>query len=145
MKRQLLFSIALTSFTLIYASDYSGTYLCTGYDTKLGAYGPDTVILSKIDKHSYPNKDLYSYKFELKDLRFGDYVGNAVSNGNALAVYYANTEKSEPNDKGLGVTTITNDIKRDKNGKFSHTVSFDKFYLEPTFVSDGSEHCIKKS
>ncbi len=146
MKKSLLM-VLLVSTKLIYAANLSGKYLCNGYDTKDGEYTNDYVTLNQVKEHSYPNKDLYSYNFILKDAKgVLQYSGFATSNGKNLAIYFENVNKADPKtkeDKGVGIATVNDSIARNKNGEFEQNITFSKFYFEPTYPSDGSETCKK--
>jgi len=130
-----------------FAIDLSGKYSCTGYDSKDGVYGTDTAILTKVDKNSYPERDLYSYTFNLKDEKGNpQYNGYAVSNINSLSIFFENVNKNTQktkNDYGIGTAIISQKLERDKNGKFINEISFSKFYYEPNYVSNGTEVCKK--
>ncbi|MCC2624318.1 MAG: conserved hypothetical secreted protein [Burkholderiales bacterium] len=141
MKKVLLLSL-FTCFGFVQAIDMSGKYLCDGYDTKDGAYTNDYVTLTNVKDHSYPEKDVYSYNFELKDSKGAlQYSGFASSHGLNLAIYFENVKNNK--DKGVGIARADDSIMRDKEGKFSHNTTFTKFYFEPVYISDGSESCKK--
>lgn len=146
MKCKLLAVLAV-GINCVYATNLSGQYLCNGYDTKDGAYTNDYVTLSQVKEHSYPNKDLYSYNFVLKGEKgVLEYTGFATSNGKNIAIYFENVNKVDPKtkeDKGVGIARVSNNVIRNKSGKFEQSITFSKFYFEPTYPSDGSEVCKK--
>lgn len=139
MKKILLLNL-LVCTSYVYAMDLSGKYLCEGYDTKDGIYSNDYVTLTQVREHSYPEKDVYSYNFALTDSKGAlQYSGFASSHGLNLAIYFENINKSE--DKGVGIARADDSIVRNKDGEFKHSITFSKFYFEPTYTSDGSESC----
>jgi nitrous oxidase accessory protein NosD len=141
MKKILLLKL-LALAGLVQAMDLSGKYLCDGYDTKDGAYTNDYVTLAKVSEHSYAEKDVYSYDFELKDSKgVLQYSGFASSRGSDLAIYFENVKNNK--DKGVGIARADDSIIRDKDGKFKQSTTFTKFYFEPVYISDGSESCKK--
>lgn len=135
------------AFIQSFGIDLSGKYLCTGYDTKDGSYGPETATLSKVAQNSYPERDLYSYSFKLADEKGAlQYSGYAVSNINALSIFFENVNKKDiktKNDYGMGTAIVAQKLERDKTGKFINEISFSKFYFEPNYVSNGTEVCKK--
>ncbi len=132
----------LTIVNIAQAIDLSGKYVCDGYDTKDGVYSNDYVTLISVKEHSYAEKDVYSYNFELKDSKgVLQYSGYATSHGLNLAIYFANVNKIE--DSGVGIARANDSILRDKEGNFIHSTTFTKFYFEPQYTSDGSESCKK--
>ena len=146
MKCKLLTVLAV-SINCVHAANLSGQYLCNGYDTKDGVYSNDYVTLSQVKVHSHPNKDLYSYNFVLKDVKgVPEYTGFATSSGKNIAIYFENVNKVDPKtkeDKGVGIARVGDDVIRNKSGEFEQSITFSKFYFEPTYASDGSEVCKK--
>ena len=144
--KKLLIAILFPA-TMSFAANLSGKYICDGYDTKDGAYKQDAVTLTAVKNHSFPNKDLYSYNFELKDQKgVLQYSGFATSNNNNLAIYFENVDKKNPktkDDRGVGIAQVNNSLLRDSDGKFENVITFSKFYFEPDYSSDGSEICKK--
>lgn len=145
--KTILSIILILLFINSFAIDLSGRYLCTGYDTRDGSYGPDIVTLIKVSKNSYPDRDLYSYIFKLTDEKnMLQYMGYAVSNINALSIFFQNVDKKDAktkNDYGIGTAIVAQKLERDKTGNFLNEISFSKFYFEPTYTSNGSEVCKK--
>jgi len=139
--KKFLFLILSGLVVSSFASDFSGNYLCHGYDTKDGDYEGDKLTLKSDPKHSYPTRNLYSYSFSLSETATGKivYSGSAVSIGSNLSIYFKNTDKAKSTDAGVGLAFVSSSI-RDKNGNFlPRTIK--KFYYEQTYVSDGSEEC----
>ena len=147
MKKLLIAMLLPLGFS--HAANVAGKYFCSGYDTQDGAYKHDFVTLIEVSEHSYPNKDLYSYNFELSDQNWElEYTGFATSNNNNLAIYFENVDKKNPKlkeDRGVGVAEVKNNFLRNANGQFDDVITFSKFYFEPNYPSDGSEVCKKIS
>lgn len=124
-----------------FASDFSGNYLCHGYDTKDGYYDGDRLTLKIDPKHSYQARDLYSYSFNLSEAATGKivYDGSAVSVGSNLSIYFKNTDTAKSADAGVGLASVSASI-RDKNGNFLPR-KIKKFFYEKEYISDGSEEC----
>lgn len=141
MKRILLLNL-LGLAGIVQAIDLSGKYSCNGYDTKDGAYKNDVVILEKVGSHSHPEKDVFSYNFQLRENGRVKYSGSAASHGQNLAIYFENTDKGSI-DKGVGIARVDNSILRNEDGSFKQRVTFSKFYYEQAYDSDGSEFCTK--
>lgn len=144
MKKVMVLFLACINFA--FAKNFSGSYDCSGYDTKDGAYSNDVVTLTEVKEHSFPDRDLYAYQFVLHDEK-GKllYSGEAASNGNSLAIYFANVDKKSKSDHGVGIATVGDIISRDSSGNFVHKFNFNKFYYEPQYPSDGSETCIQRT
>lgn len=145
MKAQLV-ALLFIGVNFAFAADLSGKYFCNGYDSKSGAYSSATLTLTQVKGHSYPNKDLYSYKADYKDVKgMITYAGSATSIGNNMAIYFENVNKVNPkiNDKGIGMTKVYDSLERNSKGEFQHRTMLSTFYFEPTFTSDGSELCKK--
>ncbi|MCC2644678.1 MAG: Uncharacterized protein K0R94_456 [Burkholderiales bacterium] len=124
-----------------FAIDFTGKYLCSGYDTKDGAYTGDVLTLKLDAGHSYEKRDLYSYSFILSDAATGKivYNGSAVSVGSNLSIHFKNTDPKKSTDEGVGLA-VASKITRDKNGNFMPS-KIQKFYYEKDYTSDGSEEC----
>lgn len=128
----LVFVVAAQAQPGFSGPDYSGVYDCTGNDAHEGPYtGTVTMTLDPAQSAgSYG-----SYKFKLEVPGFGAYLGEAVSEGEHIAMYFALQDPST-HDFGTGLATV----KRDADGR----VSFHKFYYEPEFKGGnyGTEDCV---
>lgn len=115
-------------------TDYSGTYDCTGIDSKEGNY-TGTVTLRLNPEQSSGAYGAYDFKLEVPD--YGTYPGQAVSLGKTLAIHFALTD-TKSKDYGTGIATVT----RTRQGK----LKFHKFYYEPEFKggNNGIEDCVQK-
>jgi hypothetical protein len=114
--------------------DYSGVYTCTGNDAHEGKY-TGTVTMTLDRNQSTGRYGAYSFKLEVPG--FGAYLGEAVGEGNRLAIYFALPDLSTK-DYGIGIASI----RKEKDGKFS----FNKFYYEPEYKggNTGTETCVQK-
>ncbi|HQR50969.1 MAG TPA: hypothetical protein PKW44_04965 [Methylophilaceae bacterium] len=112
--------------------DYSGVYDCTGNDAHEGPYtGTVTMELDAAQSTgSYG-----AYKFRLDVPGFGAYLGEAVSEGDRIAMYFA-LQDPTTHDFGTGLATVS----RGADGR----TSFSKFYYEPEFKGGnyGTEECM---
>jgi hypothetical protein len=124
-------SNAVEPFT---GTDYSGTYDCTGIDSKEGNY-TGTVTLQLNQEQSSGSYGAYNFKLVVPD--YGTYPGQAVSLGKTLAIHFALTD-SKSKDYGTGIATVA----KNKKGK----LAFHKFYYEPEFKggNNGVEDCVKR-
>jgi len=114
--------------------DYSGVYACTGNDAHEGKYtGTVTMTLDRAQSAGRYG----AYRFKLEVPGFGAYLGQAVAEGDRLAIYFALADPSTK-DYGTGIATI----RKGSGGKFS----FDKFYYEPEYQggNNGTETCTQK-
>jgi hypothetical protein len=114
--------------------DYSGVYECKGMDAHEGAY-TGTVTMKRILEQSVGDHGAYSFRLDVPD--FGAYLGQAVSEGDKLAIHFG-LQDPATKDYGTGIATI----KKGKNGKWS----FRKFYYEPEYKggNTGTEECVQK-
>jgi hypothetical protein len=131
-----LFSLLLTTSLNTYAApysgnDYSGVYYCTGQDHSEGEY-KGTVTMHLAPRFS--DGEYGAYEFLLEIPGFGAYPGHAASQGNKMAIYFANKDPKD-HDFGTGIATFS----KNKTGKWS----FVKFYYEPQYKSGnfGKEIC----
>lgn len=136
------FSFAANS-SLTNTLNLSGTYNCVGYGDKVGPF--QSIIKLKIDqKESILNNGMAAYHFSEGDQEstasYG-YTGEAVANGNNLAVYFANTDPKQQDDHGVGIAFVTHDL--DSHGK--STTVLHKYYYAPAYEggANGSETCTK--
>ena len=114
--------------------DYSGVYACTGNDAHEGKYtGTVTMTLDRAQSTGRYG----AYRFKLEVPGFGAYLGQAVAEGDRLAIYFALAD-TYTEDYGTGIATI----RKGKNGKFS----FNKFYYEPEYKggNNGTETCVQQ-
>jgi len=112
--------------------DYSGVYDCTGDDAHEGKY-TGTVTMTLDPAQSVGSHGAYQFKLEVPG--FGAYLGQAVSEGDRIAMYFALTDQ-KTRDYGTGLATV----KKDGKGR----TSFHKFYYEPEFKGGnyGTEDCV---
>jgi len=128
-------SLALAADTIPGQTDYSGMYDCTGIDAHEGEY-TGTVTIKRVAAHSTNSHN--SYAFELAVPDYGTYLGQAVSQGTQMAIYFALTDPTT-RDFGTGLATFASDAE-------GNTV-FDKFYYEPEYKggNTGTEHCVLRA
>ena len=114
--------------------NFSGEYSCTGNDGKEGAYTA-TVRLDINYRNSQHHFGAYQFTLEVPG--YGTYPGHAASDGNMMAIYFANTDPSTK-DYGTGIAKF----KKNKHGKWT----FKKYYYEPEFKEGnyGFETCTQK-
>ena len=134
-----LFSLLIITSLNTYAApysgkDYSGVYDCTGQDYSEGEY-KSTVTMRLAPKFS--DGEYGAYQFLLEVPGFGAYPGHAASQGNKMAIYFANKDPKD-HDFGTGIATFS----KNKSGKWS----FVKFYYEPEYKSGnfGKEICTQR-
>ena len=115
-------------------TDYSGTYDCTGIDSKEGDY-TGVVTLQFNPEQSSGAYGAYNFKLVVPD--YGTYPGQAVSLGKTLAIHFALTD-SRSKDYGTGIATVS----KNRHGK----LTFHKFYYEPEFKggNNGVEDCVRR-
>ena len=131
----LLFATSITAMAAPYTgTDYSGVYDCTGQDHTEGEY-KGTVTMRLASKFS--DGEYGSYEFLLEVTGFGAYPGHAASQGNKMAIYFANKDPKD-HDFGTGIATFS----KNQRGKWS----FVKFYYEPEYKKGnfGKENCIQR-
>lgn len=116
------------------APDFSGTYLCHGNDKVEGDYQA-TVKLELISNESQGHNG--AYKFTLDVVGFGAYPGHAASEGNMMAMHFANADSSTK-DYGTGIAKF----KKNRQGKWM----FSKYYYEPEYKGGnfGFEYCVQQ-
>jgi hypothetical protein len=145
MKLKLL-GCLIISINFVHALDFSGKYLCEGYDSKDGEVKYYETF-SQIKEHSYPDKELYAYNLEIDGVKGkGKYNGTAVSCGSHFSYSFTNTSTTDSNAKndighGIGMKIFI--LKRDKNGKLVNSDIINAFYYEPNYTSDGNVTCKK--
>ena len=120
----------------------AGDWICQGYDSHDGAYKDDTLTLTLDEKNSDFKHNYGAYHFKLA----GEgvlYLGEAVANGNMLAIYFANQAKESQTDHGVGIAMITHDL----NEKGISNAVLHKFYYESEYMGGGhgSETCVKQN
>jgi hypothetical protein len=128
----LLVPIATQAQPAFSGPDYSGVYDCTGNDAHEGPYtGTVTMALDAAQSTGSHG----SYKFRLDVPGFGAYLGQAVSEGDRIAMYFA-LQDPTTHDFGTGLATVS----RGDDGR----TSFSKFYYEPEFKGGnyGTEECV---
>ena len=131
----LLFATSITALAAPYSgADYSGVYDCTGQDHTEGEY-KGTVTMRLASKFS--DGEYGSYEFLLEIPGFGTYPGHAASQGNKMAIYFANKDPKD-HDFGTGIATFS----KNQRGKWS----FVKFYYEPEYKKGnfGKETCTQR-
>lgn len=114
--------------------DYSGVYECTGNDAHEGKYR-GTVTMTLDRKQSVGRHGAYRFKLEVPG--FGAYHGQAVAEGERVAMYFA-LQDPATRDYGTGLATI----RKDRHGR----LGFHKFYYEPEYKggNHGTEDCVLK-
>ena len=112
--------------------DYSGVYDCTGDDAHEGKY-TGTVTMTLDPAQSVGSHGAYRFKLEVPN--YGTYLGQAVSEGDRIAMHFALTDQ-KTRDYGAGLAKV----KKDSKGR----TSFHKFYYEPEFKGGnyGTEDCV---
>lgn len=117
------------SFT---GTDYSGVYDCSGDDAHEGKY-TGTVTMTLDPAQSTGAYGAYRFKLEVPG--YGVYLGQAVSEGDRIAMHFALTDQ-KTRDYGTGLAKVSKDAR----GR----VSFRKFYYEPEFKGGnyGTEDCV---
>lgn len=131
----LLFAASITAIAAPYTgADYSGIYDCIGQDHSEGEY-KGTVTMRLASKFS--DGEYGSYEFLLEIPGFGAYPGHAASQGNKMAIYFANKDPKD-HDFGTGIATFS----KNQRGKWS----FVKFYYEPEYKKGnfGKETCTQR-
>lgn len=114
-------------------TDLSGVYSCTGRDAHDGAF--KAIVTLKLDpKNSTGKFGGYAYQMQVEG--FGLYLGSAASQGNQLAITFANEDPAKK-DYGTGIATVT----KTKSG-----MKLEKFYYQPQYESGnhGFETCIRQ-
>jgi hypothetical protein len=121
----------------------SGNYECNGYDSHDGGFSHSMLNLSLDPKRSELSMGLAAYHYGVFTADGTQYMGEAVANGNTLAMYFANMEPSGESDHGVSIGTVTHDV--DAQGH-EQTV-LHKFYYEPDYKGggNGSETCVKQN
>ena len=114
--------------------DFSGTYDCTGEDSKEGPY-KGTVTLSLVRAQSTGAYGAYDFKLEVPG--YGAYPGEAAAHGMEMAIHFANTDP-QTKDFGTGIARFS----RNQGGKWT----FHKYYYEPQFKGGnfGTEDCVHR-
>jgi hypothetical protein len=114
-------------------TDLSGVYDCTGRDAHDGAFKA-TVTLKLDDTNSTGKFGGYAYQMQVEG--FGLYLGSAASEGNHLAITFANEDPAKE-DYGTGIATVT----RNKAG-----IKLEKYYYQPQYESGnhGFETCVRQ-
>ncbi|MCC2624319.1 MAG: hypothetical protein K0R14_192 [Burkholderiales bacterium] len=144
--KQILSLLLISSGMNVFAADFSGTYKCELFDKTDGGF--DTTLKLKLNKDTSPKALMdagyasYDIDFKVKGISY-PYTGIAAAHGNNLAIYFESTgEKKNPDDRGVGIATIT--LDKDKSGK--DTISLHKFYYEMSYKGKGNygfENCKK--
>jgi len=128
----ILLAVAAQAQPVFTGPDYSGVYDCTGNDSHEGPYtGTVTITLDPAQSTG----GYGSYKFRLDVPGFGAYLGEAVSEGDKIAMYFA-LQDPATHDFGTGLASVI----RGQDG----SISFHKFYYEPEFKGGnyGTEDCV---
>jgi len=121
----------------------AGTYQCQGNDSRDGKYKDAIIELILDSKNSdfAHNYGAYGYKFTGSD--GSQYTGSVAANKSSLAIYFKNTDHSNPGDQGVEIGTIDY-----KNGTQEKTVvGYHDFYYDPHYKGGGNgfETCIKQN
>jgi len=124
----------------------AGSYKCTGYDSYDGAFN-GVLTLTKDEAASDPkhNSGAYQVSLKLKVPNVSDtynYKGYAASQGERLAIFFANEQDSDPvgkTDRGVGVAHVSHD--QDVDGKYTTTIR--KFYYLPEYKRDAKDGTTK--
>ena len=116
-------------------TDYSGIYDCTGVDAHEGAYTGIVTMTLDPDQSEGAHG---AYRFKLEVPGFGTYLGQAVSHGASIAMYFALTDQSA-GDYGTGLAIV----EKSEDGR----VRFHKFYYEPEYAggNHGTEDCLSRN
>lgn len=141
MKKILIFTLVGLRLNCL-AIDFSGRYMCNGYDTKDGTY-KDILTLKSLPAHSNPAKDLFAYSFSLNEEKTNKqiYSGSAISVGNNASIYFKNVDPTKTSDAGVGLAMVSSLSKNSKGHQVPATIK--KFYYEQDYVSDGHEDCTR--
>jgi hypothetical protein len=116
--------------------NYSGIYSCTGINELIGDYEVTvTLKLNRISSHAR----FGAYDYETETTNSNKYSGQALADGNRLAISFKFNGKSI-NGRGQSIGTAT--IKKDKRGRWS----FRRYYYEPDDNGGnyGHEYCTFK-
>lgn len=115
--------------------NYSGIYSCKGTNEQIGDYEV-TVTLKLNRTSSYGTFGAYHY--EVETVNSLTYIGQAVADGNRLALSFQLTE-GHVTERSTGIATI----KKNAQGRWS----FRKLYYEPDDSGGnyGSEYCVMNS
>ena len=136
----------LTSFLLAFsisafATDLSGVYKCTAFDSNDGEYA-GTLTMKSNKAYNKANSPYGTYDFTLTAKGFPySFAGIAAANGTNFSMYFESVgEKRDPSDRGVGIATVVRDV--DHEGK--DVISFHAFYFEKAYKgrsSFGFENC----
>ena len=120
----------------------SGTYLCSGYDSHDGSFSGSKLTLDLDSKNSQLNNGFGAYHYSVVTADGTQYAGEAVSNGNTLAMYFANTTAQGAADHGVSIGMVSHD----ENAQGISQTVLHKFYYEPEYKGggNGAETCIKQ-
>jgi hypothetical protein len=115
--------------------DLSGVYNCNGRDALEGDYQAKVTLTLNAAQSSASNGG-YGLRMEVPG--YGVYLGSAVSDGQSIAITFAQTD-TRTHDFGTGLGTVSTNAKG--------AVSFSKFYYEPEFRGGdhGTEDCLRQS
>lgn len=115
--------------------NYSGVYECRGVNELIGDY--EVTVTLKLNRlSSYGSFGAYNY--EVETVNSVTYIGQAVANGNQLALSFQFIE-GHATERSTGVAII----KKNGQGRWS----FRKLYYEPDDNGGnyGSEYCVMNS
>ena len=112
--------------------NYSGVYSCRGVNQQIGDY--EVTVTLKLNRVSSYGK-FGAYHYEVETVNSVIYTGQAVTNGNQLAVSFQFAE-GRNTEHSTGVATI----RKNSQGRWS----FRKLYYEPDDSGGnyGSEYCV---
>lgn len=115
--------------------NYSGIYACKGTNSEVGDY--EVAVTLKLNRLSSYGK-FGAYTYEAETVNSVSYFGQAVADGNRLAISYDLTGRGSV--EGSVGTAI---VKKDTRGRWS----FRNLYYEAdnTGGNYGSEYCVMKS
>ncbi|MBL8505992.1 hypothetical protein [Methylobacillus glycogenes] len=141
MKKIVIVSAMLAFSSVAFAkptftgNNYTGLYECKGENSSIGAY--DVVVALRLNRVSSHGK-FGAYYYETETVNSTVYHGQAVADGNRLAISFNIRDKKNNVDHSTGIATIKK-IGKDR-------WSFRKEYFEPddSGGSYGTEDCVMK-
>jgi len=140
MKRAILTSLLITISTIQIAeakpnfvgTNYSGTYLCKGNNSKVGDYQ----VLAKLTLNRAASRgSIGIYDFALETENSFTYKGKAVANANKIAFNLSMSEVSSA-EFSTGIANISNNSA----GKFAYTNHY--YEVDSNVGTYGKETCV---
>lgn len=132
----LLVAVSAQAKPVFTGKNYSGIYTCNGSNELVGEYEVTaTLTLNHISSHG----KIGAYHYETTTVNSTVYEGQAIANGNQLAISFKFNGKNI-NERGQSIGVAA--IKKDKRGRWS----FRKEYYEPDDNGGnyGYEYCVFK-